>query len=63
MNFGLRTILLAAAVVLFLIALFSTENYSDLLALGLLAFAGAFLVEGLGLADRTFGGTRRNDTT
>ncbi len=62
MNFGLRTILLAAAVVLFLIALFSDENYSDLLALGLMAFAGAFLVEGLGLAERTFGTTNRDRT-
>ncbi len=62
MNLGLRTILLAAAVVLFLIALFSDENYSDLLALGLMAFAGAFLVEGLGLAERTFGTTNRDRT-
>jgi hypothetical protein len=63
MNLGVRTILLAAAVVLFLIALFSDENYADLLALGLLAFAGAFLAEGLGWGDRTFGTTRRDDTT
>ena len=63
MNFGLRTILLVAAVVLFLLALFLDENYNDLLALGLLAFAGAFLVEGLGWADRTFGtGTDRDRT-
>jgi len=59
MNLGLRTILLAAAVVLFLIAVFSDENYADLLALGLLAFAGAFLVEGLGWGERTFGRTDR----
>ena len=63
MNLGLRTILFAAAVVLFFIALFSTENYSDLLALGLMAFAGAFLVEELGLADRTFGRTDTTDRT
>ena len=43
MNLGLRTILLLVAVVLFVIALFSNENFSDLLALGLAAFAGAFL--------------------
>ena len=59
MNFGLRTILLLAAVVLFIVALFSDENYSDLVALGLAAFAGAFLAEGLGWADRTFGRTDR----
>ena len=62
MNFGLRTILLLAAVVLFVIALFTDENWSDLVALGLAAFAGAFLAEGLGWADRTFGGTRRDTT-
>jgi membrane protein DedA with SNARE-associated domain len=62
MNFGVRTILLLAAVVLFVIAVFSTENYSDLLALGLAAFAGAFLSDALGYADRTFGTTRRDTT-
>ena len=64
MTFGLRTILLLVAVVLFLIALFSDENYSDLLALGLAAFAGAFLADALGWADRTFGETsNKRDTT
>jgi membrane protein DedA with SNARE-associated domain len=66
MNLGLRTILLLAAVVLFVIAVFSDENYADLLALGLAAFAGAFLSDALGYADRTFNNTRggnRSDTT
>jgi hypothetical protein len=63
MNLGVRTILLLAAVILFVIALFSDENYSDLLALGLAAFAGAFLADALGWADRTFGTTERRDTT
>lgn len=58
MNLGLRTILLLAAVVLFVICVFSDENYADLLALGLAAFAAAFLSDALGYADRTFG-TRR----
>ena len=62
MNLGLRTILLLAAVVLFVIAVFSDENWSDLVALGLAAFAGAFLSDALGYADRTFGGTRRDTT-
>ena len=61
MNFGLRTILLFAAVILFVIALFLEDNYADVLALGLAAFAGAFLVEAIGWSERTFGGTR--DTT
>jgi hypothetical protein len=63
MSFGVRTILLLAAVVLFVIALFSDENYSDLLALGLAAFAGAFLSDALGWADRTFTTSERRDTT
>ena len=44
MNFGLRTILLLVAVILFVIAVFSDTNYSDLLAWGLAAFAASFLV-------------------
>ena len=59
MTFGLRTILLLVAVVLFVISLFSNENFGDLLALGLAAFAGAFLSEALGWGDRTFGETTR----
>ena len=62
MNLGLRTILLLAAVVLFLISVFSEENYSDLLAFGLAVFAAAFLSEALGFADRTFNSTRRGGT-
>jgi hypothetical protein len=62
MNLGLRTILLLAAVVLFVIAVFSDENYADLLALGLAAFAGAFLSDAMGWADRSFNSTRRDNT-
>ena len=64
MNLGLRTILLAAAVVLFLIALLSDgETSFNMQVLGLAAFAAAFLVEELGLADRTFGRTDSTDRT
>ena len=59
MKFGLGAILLLVAVVLFVLAVFSDENYSDFLALGLAAFAGSFLATSLGYADRTFGGSRR----
>jgi hypothetical protein len=62
MNLGLRTILLLVAVVLFVLAIFTDDNFSDLLALGLAAFAGAFLSDALGFADRTFGSTRRDTT-
>ena len=62
MNMGLRTILLLAAVVLFVVAVFTDENWADLVALGLAAFAGAFLSDAMGMADRTFGNTRRDNT-
>ena len=64
MNLGFRTILLIAAVVLFVVAVFSDENWADLVALGLAAFAGAFLSEAMGWADRTVNSSRGNrDTT
>jgi hypothetical protein len=55
MSFGVRTILLLVAVLLFLISVF-VDNPTDWWSLGLAAFAGAFLSEALGWADRTFGG-------
>ena len=64
MNLGLRTILLFVAVVLFVLGIFMDEgNFDELLFLGLAAFAGAFLSDALGYADRTFNTTRRDDTT
>ena len=63
MNFGLRTILLLAAVVLFVISLLSSgETQTNMLTLGLAAFAGAFLSEALGFADRTFGSSGNRET-
>ena len=53
MNLGLRTILLLAAVALFVISVFA-DDPSNLWAWGLAAFAGAFLSDALGYADRTF---------
>ena len=63
MNIGLRVILLAAAVLCFLIALFTDENWTDLIAIGLALTAGAFLADSLGWADRTFNSTRDRRTT
>jgi len=63
MNFGLRTILLLVAVVLFVLGIFMDDgSFDELLFLGLAAFAGAFLSEALGYADRTFGGDRPDTT-
>ena len=57
MNFDLRTILILLAVVLFVIAIFSTTHFDDLIAGGLAAFAAAFLLGGVNLG--SFGGRRR----
>jgi hypothetical protein len=54
MNLGFRTILLCVSVALFVLAVFAEERYADMLTLGFAAFAGAFLVEAMGFADRTF---------
>ena len=58
MSFGLRTILLLVAVVLFVLSVFA-DDPSNLWSWGLAAFAGAFLAEAVGWADRTFGTPRR----
>jgi hypothetical protein len=63
MTFGVRTILLLVAVVFFVLAVFSDTRWPDMIGLGLAAFAGAFLSDALGYADRTFGGTRDNHPT
>ena len=54
MNFGLRTILLVVAIILFVIAVFSDTSYSDLIAWGLAAFAASFVV-----GDSTLGSFNR----
>jgi hypothetical protein len=57
MNITVRTILLAAAVVLFVIGLFIDEtSFDEVLFLGLAAFAAAWLVDDLGVGGRI--GTR-----
>ena len=47
MNIGVRSILILAAVVLFVIAIFVDENWADLVALGLAAFAASFVADEL----------------
>lgn len=51
MNLGLRAILLLAAVLLFVIAIF-VDNPSDWWSLGLAAFAASFVVGDLPLGGR-----------
>ncbi|MDQ2911401.1 MAG: hypothetical protein M3R39_10390 [Actinomycetota bacterium] len=53
--------MLALAILLFVIAVFSNSSYPDLLAWGLAATAAALLVEELGLGTKiNMGGTRSN---
>ena len=56
MSFGVRTILLLAAVVLFIIAIL-VDDPTNWWSLGLAAFAGAFLVGEMGW-DRSFNARR-----
>jgi len=61
MNLGLRAILLAVAIVIFVIGAFSDLHQGDLIAWGLAVAAAALLVEELGLGTRIgMGGTRTN---
>jgi hypothetical protein len=55
MRLGVRSILLIVAIVLFVVAILRETNPSDLIALGLAVFAGAFLVGDLGLGGRMRG--------
>ena len=57
MALGLRALLLIVAVILFLVAIDSSD-WAKLVAIGLACTAGALLVEELGLNFR-LGGTRR----
>ena len=54
MNFGLRSLLLIAATLLFLFAVFSDSNWADLVAWGLAVFAFSFVIGDLGW-DRRYG--------
>jgi hypothetical protein len=58
MTVGLRALLLVAAVVCFIIAVFATTHYPDWLAIGLACFAGSYVVGELGW-DRRIGAMRR----
>jgi hypothetical protein len=57
-DFGLRTLLLLAATLLFLLAAFSDTSQGDLLAWGLAAFAFSYVLADIGW-DRRYGSTRR----
>jgi hypothetical protein len=54
---GLRGLLLIVAIILFVVAVFSDTNWSDLVAWGLAAFAASFVVGDVDVG--SFGGRRR----
>jgi hypothetical protein len=59
MQLGLRAILLAVAILMFVIGVFSTLHQGDFVCWGIAATAAAFLVEELGLGTRiNLGGPR-----
>jgi hypothetical protein len=57
-NFGVRTLLLMLATIVFLLAVFNDgDDYANLLAWGLAAVAFSFLLADIGW-DRRYGGRR-----
>ena len=56
MNLGVRTLLFIAAIVCFVIAIFSDVHWPDWMAIGLICSVGAFLVAEMGW-DRPLGTT------
>ena len=57
MNFGVRTLLLLLATIVFILAVFVEDDYADLLAWGLAALAFSFVLADIGW-DRKYGGRR-----
>ena len=57
MNFGVRTLLLLLATLVFILAVFVEDDYADLLAWGLAALAFSFVLADIGW-DRKYGSRR-----
>jgi hypothetical protein len=56
-NFGVRTLLLLLATIVFVLAVFVEDDYADLLAWGLAALAFSFVLADIGW-DRKYGSRR-----
>jgi hypothetical protein len=56
-NFGVRTLLLLLATIVFVLAVFVEDDYADLLAWGLAALSVSFLLADIGW-DRKYGSPR-----
>jgi hypothetical protein len=57
-NFGVRTLLLLLATIVFVLAVFVEDDYADLLAWGLAALSASFLLADIGW-DRKYGSRAR----
>jgi hypothetical protein len=57
MNIGLRGLLFLIATILFIVAALNTDNFTELVAIGLATFAAGFVVEETGFGKNL--GTRR----
>jgi hypothetical protein len=57
MNIGLRGLLFLIATILFIVAALNTDNFTELVAIGLAIFAAGFVVEETGFGKNL--GTRR----
>jgi len=62
MNLGLRALLLIAAVVCFVIAIFTDLHWPDWIAIGLACFAGSYVVGELGWDRQLMSGPSRRST-
>ena len=60
MRLGLRTLLLALAVILFIVSALTEENRFDFMAFGLAVFAASFVVEDIVSGFSTTTNTNRN---
>jgi hypothetical protein len=60
-NYGIKTLLLLLAALLFIFAVFNESNYADLLASGLLCVALALLLTDIGW-DRKYGSMGRRSS-
>jgi hypothetical protein len=49
---GLRTLLMLLATILFIVAALNNDHFTDLVAIGLALFVGAFVVDETGVASR-----------
>jgi hypothetical protein len=60
MRLGLRTLLLALAVILFIVSALTEENRFDFMAFGLAVFAASFVIEDIVGGFTTTTNTNRN---